>query len=175
MSLIIRDENLASFVGERSEHYLQKWDVFENSSEKISWNWSAFFFSAYWMMYRKMYIPALLVFGSARVIKYILFLSAPHSSHRSSTLLMSIVIGIFGNWVYYRYATRKVGDVANTMGTDDPLMLAPTLRQIGGTSLLWVIVLGIAGSAADAVVFKILSGHVGDINTFDADTLFDAL
>ena len=44
MTSLNREENFATFIEKKTDYYLDKWNMFENSSEKISWNWSAFFF-----------------------------------------------------------------------------------------------------------------------------------
>ena len=56
MTDIVREENLASFVGKNEEYYLRKWDVYERYNEKTTWNWESFFYSANLIMYSKMYI-----------------------------------------------------------------------------------------------------------------------
>jgi hypothetical protein len=169
-----REENFAAFVEKKSEYYLAKWDVFENSSEKVSWNWAAFFFSAYWMIYRKMYIPAILVFTGTRVFKYIIALGGG-KSYRMTTLLVSVAIGLLGNWIYYVYASRKIGDVADTAGTDDPSVIGRTLRDIGGTSWLWVFGLMIIGNIVDKILTSVLARRAVSLDHFDEDTFWDII
>jgi hypothetical protein len=172
MALPSYEENFAAFIGSKVEYYLDKWRVFANSDEKISWNWSAFLFSYYWMMYRKMYVPAAVVFVGARLAKYALFAVTGGMSAKGATLLASVGIGILGNWLYYQYATQKIEEVSDHMGTDNPTALGPTLQEIGGVSWLWVIVLAIAGKAVDKMVFGALLGH-GRWDVFNDDTMLD--
>lgn len=167
-----REENFAAFVEKKANYYLDKWELFEHSSEKISWNWSAFFFSAYWMMYRKMYIPAVLTFAANRLVKYMIALSGGHA-YRLTTILFSVAIGMFGNYIYYVYASNKIADVADTANTDDPAVIGRTVRDIGGTSWLWMWLLLIVGSAVDAVLKAALAGRAISLENFDADTIWD--
>jgi Protein of unknown function (DUF2628) len=169
-----RDDNFTAFVQKRVDYYLSRWAVFANSGEKISWNWSAFFFSVYWMMYRKMYIPAVVVFVGSRVVKYVIALRGGHA-YGLTTLVVAIGLGLFGNWVYYQYASRKIADVADTAGTDDPSLIGHTIEDVGGTSWLWVFVTMIVGGIVDRVLIAALSGRAASLNNFDADTIWDIL
>lgn len=174
MNNVNREENFAAFVEKKEEYYLAKWDVFENSSEKISWNWAAFFFSAYWMMYRKMYIPAVFVFAGTRVVKYMIALSGGQS-YRLTTLITLVATGMLGNWIYYVYASRKITDVADTAGTDDPVIIGRTVREVGGTSWLWVFLLMIVGNVVDKVLTSVLEGRAITLDHFDEDTFWDII
>jgi hypothetical protein len=169
-----REENFAAFVEKKANYYLEKWDVFEHSSEKISWNWSAFLFSAYWMMYRKMYIPAVATFVGSRIVKYMIALSGG-KAYRLTTILFSVAIGMLGNYIYYVYTSNKIADVADTASTDDPAVIGRTLRDIGGTSWLWMWLLVFVGSAVDAVLKAALDGRAVSLENFDADTIWDVL
>jgi hypothetical protein len=169
-----RDDNFAAFVQKRIDYYLARWEVFAQSNEKISWNWAAFFFSVYWLMYRKMYIPAIAVFVGSRIVKYTIALRGGHS-YGFTTVLVCLGCGLLGNWLYYQYASRKIADVADTAGTDDPSLIGRTIESIGGTSLLWVFVLMIAGGIVDRMLIAALTGRTSSFDNFDADTIWDVL
>ena len=174
MSTFNREENFAAFIEKKVEYYLSKWELFENSSEKISWNWAAFLFSAYWMMYRKMYIPAVATFTASRLVKYVIALSGGRS-YRLTTILFSVGVGLLGNYIYYQYALRKIDDVADTADTDDPAVIGRTVREIGGTSWLWMWLLVFVGNAVDKVLKIALAGRAVTLENFDADTIWDVL
>jgi hypothetical protein len=173
MALPSYEENFAAFIGPKADFYLEKWRVFASSEEKISWNWSAFLFSYYWMMYRKMYVPAVAAFVVARLAKYIVFAFMGSTSAKGVTLLAWIGIGLIGNWLYYQYATQKIEEVSARMQTDNPTVLVPTLQAIGGvSSWAWVIVLAILGKAVDKFVFVLLLGH-SRWDALNDDTMLD--
>lgn len=174
MTSLNREENFATFIEKKTDYYLDKWNMFENSSEKISWNWSAFFFSAYWMMYRKMYIPAVAVFVSIRVAKYMIALGGGEF-YRLVTLVGLLATGALGNWLYYTYASRKIDDIADTAGTDDPSVIGHTVREVGGTSWMWVFALMIVGGIVDKILKYALLRREISIENFDADTFWDIL
>ncbi|TAE23896.1 MAG: DUF2628 domain-containing protein [Candidatus Kapaibacterium sp.] len=169
-----REENFAAFVTKKVDYYLGKWELFENSSEKISWNWSAFLFSTYWMIYRRMYIPAIAVFAASRIVKYVIALSGGRA-YRLTTILFSVAIGMLGNYIYYAYTSSKIADVADTASTDDPAIIGRTLREIGGTSWLWVFLLAFVGGAIDTLLKKALFNRAVSLENFDADTIWDVL
>jgi hypothetical protein len=174
MTDIAREENLATFVGKNEEYYLRKWELFEHSNEKISWNWAAFFFSSYWMMYRKMYIPAVAVFVGSRLVKYLIAL-AGGKSYRLITLIVSVALGMLGNWIYYTYANRKIDDVADAADTEDPMIIGRTLREMGGVSWLWFFGLVIVGNLVDSLLKAALAGRALMLDQFDEDTFLDII
>lgn len=50
----VSEEELSWFIGKNADVYLQKW------RRNSRWNWPAFLFDAYWLMYRKMYLYCVL-------------------------------------------------------------------------------------------------------------------
>jgi hypothetical protein len=174
MTSLNREENFATFIAEKTDYYLAKWDIFDNSNEKVSWNWAAFFFSAYWMMYRKMYAPAITVFVGIRIAKYMVALGGGEF-YRLVAVVGLLATGALGNWIYYVYASRKIADIADTAGTDDPSVIGRTVREVGGTSWVWVIMLMIIGSFVDKILKYALLKREISIENFDADTFWDIL
>lgn len=47
-------------VQKSKEHYIPNFFMMDKTKRKVSWNWSAFFFSGAWLAYRKMYKEAIL-------------------------------------------------------------------------------------------------------------------
>lgn len=55
----IRDvsaEDLVTFIGPNSAYYLPRAVRMERSGSHASWNWAAFLFTPYWLLYRKNYL-----------------------------------------------------------------------------------------------------------------------
>ncbi len=174
MTTFNREENFATFIEKKTDYYLSRWNIFENSGEKINWNWAAFFFSAYWMMYRKMYVPAVAVFVGIRLVKYIIALGGGEF-YRLVAVVGLLFTGALGNWIYYVYASRKIDDIADTAGSDDPSLIGRTVREAGGTSWMWVIMLIIIGGFVDKILKQALLKREISIENFDADTFWDIL
>lgn len=62
------DPLLVQMVGQKQEYYVPKFQQFIGLNKKTSWNWAAFLFAPYWMIYRKMYAPGAAVIGIAFVL-----------------------------------------------------------------------------------------------------------
>ena len=70
----IEQNDLEKFVGKNSDYYVRKFEEMQITGNKISWNWPAFFISGYWMLYRKMYIQALIMILGSMVLGCIPFI-----------------------------------------------------------------------------------------------------
>ena len=57
-------ENFRAILGPKNqEYYLQRFEEYEaNGKTTIGWHWPAFFITFYWLLYRKMWLAALLYF-----------------------------------------------------------------------------------------------------------------
>ena len=65
---------LSRIVMQRKEYYIPRFQKLKKQGNKtVSWNWAAFFFSTYWLAYRKCYIWA--IFSSLIELVALLFLS----------------------------------------------------------------------------------------------------
>ncbi len=100
-----------AFVGENHEYYLRKWDNIDaRASTAMGWNFSACLFSTCWLGYRKMY-PHLLAFFS---LYYFLMLCGALFAIPYTGLVLSltsiVVMGCFGNSMYYRHMKQKLKD-----------------------------------------------------------------
>ena len=61
----ISSDEIRSFVGTNAHYYIQKFANFTIMGREkyyVTWNWSCFGFTFIWMLYRKMYLLALLTF-----------------------------------------------------------------------------------------------------------------
>lgn len=94
---------LRNFVDDNAEYYLPRFAAFEAGGRKIRWNWPAFFFSATWVLFRKQYtlFAALWLVG-------IPFIFLPEPFYTVSQLVFMGFCGMFGNYLYYRHASRVV-------------------------------------------------------------------
>lgn len=114
MIMGISKGELSLFIGKNEDTYLQKW------REDSSWNWAAFIFDFYWLLYRRMYRYFLIYL----VVAYCsIFLIGTMISNISSSLVAPVMIGIViysifkviigttGNQLYWRQAKRKIDRV----------------------------------------------------------------
>lgn len=145
-------DELRAFIGGNAAYYLRKWAPRLTSPDgECGMNWAAFFFSTFWMFYRKMYRNAFLFIGAAVIVSLVLsvlFLvvfhteTVPSSVNLIFNVLFSLVCGMFGNAWYLSHAQQKIAAARAQGMTGDRLLF--TLRQQGGTSLLVLfLVLGL--------------------------------
>jgi len=112
------------FVGDNASYYINKFSKIKQSGNKGSWNWSAFIFCTYWLIYRKMYTWGFVVAG----------IGLATSSMAISGFIgtgLSIYIGIMGNSIYLNHIEKELAE-ANNLDEDAKQQL---FREIGGTSM----------------------------------------
>ncbi|MEW9702730.1 LCP family protein [Paenibacillus sp. SI8] len=132
-SSTIPESDLILFVGKRSEVYANKW------KRNTNWNWAAFVFDAYWMMYRRMYLYCLCyVVIASLIVNFIGFL-LPERGFIAITVallvygVIKVVFARMANKIYLHQAKRKIHAIIQI-----PFEQASRERQIvraGGTSL----------------------------------------
>jgi type IV pilus assembly protein PilA len=99
-----------------SAYYLSKFQQFDQqpSGIKASWNWSAFLFSGYWLLYRKMYGWFFASLGSGIIIGIIF--SVPLGILIIIGIIFPIIFsvpsmiffGVFGNSLYHDGIKKKI-------------------------------------------------------------------
>jgi hypothetical protein len=127
----------------------------------ISWHWPAFVLSLYWLLYRKQYQFALIVF----VLPYLAAIVAAAIDRvlpGSGPMVLWMVVGAFGfvwlplnaNGIYYRWARRQI-DRARSEFPGQPDAQLRRLEGRGGVNgqLPYVILISL-------MVFSILAGSL---------------
>ncbi len=96
-----------------SEYYLYALKKSDGSFKFISWNWAAFFGPLYWMVYRRLYMPALFfLFG-----KMMLGLFFPRLG-LISFIIPHVFLGMFGTTLYLDFITKRIRQEQPPLGTD---------------------------------------------------------
>lgn len=86
------DDDVEALIGaEKRDFYINRFAEMKQKNKKSTWNWCAFLFGPAWMIYRKMY-----VYGGLYWLMNILVFDKLGYLH----LLVSILAGVFGNWMY---------------------------------------------------------------------------
>ena len=100
-------------IGSKTEYYLPRFEKMETLNSITDWNWAAFFFGFWWMLYRKMY-----VFGAVALVvtELLSMLTIPGLG-----LLVSLAVGVVGNFLYMK-------DINNR--TDKAMDLQPEEREL---------------------------------------------
>lgn len=160
-------------VQKNHEKYRNKWLAWAQKNESISlltkpsWNWFAFLFQDFWLLYRKMYVEFSLFMGFRLIIialsVFISFLNTPLFDTALNTVL-PILIGTFGNSWYLKrciklakVANQQFGNTTTENGSDDAQQLKRDnfLRSTGGASLKI--------PAGAMVVFAIVAALIGSL------------
>ncbi|WP_178019929.1 DUF2628 domain-containing protein [uncultured Paenibacillus sp.] len=143
----VSEEDLKRFVGPRAEVYFQKW------REDTRWNWPAFVFGGYWLIYRGMYLYLLLylVAGSLAINIAGSLLYAGSGSTFSGGMAATLIIvylaikiglAVIANPLYLHQAKRKI-NVLYQRYPSDPDLREEKIALAGETSLYIPIALAI--------------------------------
>lgn len=121
------DENqeIALFIRENSNYYLEKFHEMKVKGKTTSWNWSAFFFNIEWLLYRKMYNTAIAYLIGILVISFVPLLGG------LMALGVGIYVGLNGNRLYQEYIMSEL-KVAKTL---DLVQYGQYIQKKGGTSV----------------------------------------
>ncbi len=131
-------------LGERNRiYYLTKFERYDQkgSGLRMSWNWSAFFFSYLWALYRKMYgwfFTYMVVIVLAVILDasgYLDFTRVPGLAI-IATIPMWIVFSVYANSLYHKSIKRKITN-AQAKLIEEPKLLE-YLRHKGGVHK-WVM------------------------------------
>jgi len=124
----ITKKDFIDFIGPNADKYIEKFSKFNVAGVdnfSLTWHWPAFFVTFFWMLYRKLYLWALLVF----ILSYI----------PAVGLVLMIICGLTGNYLYYKHAKQKIMELKIQESSSD---LSELLHQIGGVNQ-WVKTLAI--------------------------------
>lgn len=146
----ITSDEFVSFVGPKNtEYYLEKLEVYNTNEKFSSWNWAAFFLMVYWLLYRKMYKTAAILFAINLGVSFFLGSFAP-----IAFLVIRIGVGVYANQIYIKDSLTKIRNIkkySKNLSTD---ALYLRLSTNGGTNLVAPLVL--FGITAFIVILTVL-------------------
>lgn len=126
-------EEEEAFIGPNTSFYTEKWRLHSSHTLK-GWNWAAMFFSIEWMVYRKMYTQAVLMYlATTAVLLLFMRIDLPSALIRD---VFRTIVGVVGNALYRRKALRVV---QKNIALPDQERLQ-VLQNKGGTSVAGVLV-----------------------------------
>ncbi|MEP6505142.1 MAG: DUF2628 domain-containing protein, partial [Betaproteobacteria bacterium] len=144
-SAVLTDEEAwAAVIGDSNTHYyLERFDRL-SSGGSAPWHWPALLVTWYWMLYRKMWVPALIYFFAPSIVLTILTAMAPKAGVALTLawwLALVFVPAVMANGWYYKHCTKKIADVRARGGSKDQMLAR--LEAAGGTSNIIVIIVAI--------------------------------
>ncbi len=117
-------DDVSAFVGKNAAYYKEKFRKFTVLGVETfvpTWNWAACLCNFWWMLYRKLYLWALLWF----LLSFIPFFG----------FAFWVASGIAGNYIYYHHAGVKIREAR---AATPPEKLPAVLSELGGVNG-WVI------------------------------------
>ena len=121
------------FIGKSANFYIERWIRIEYG-DKISFNFAAFLFGAFWFLYRKMYLEAFIVMIFFAVKPSITnsFIDENSPLNLLFTIITGTVLGFTGNLIYYHSAKRKINRIVAASVSEETALVSIAKR--GGTS-----------------------------------------
>ena len=168
-----RERDLRVFVGKKADYYMVRWyPRLHGLGKGAGFNLWAFLFTAFWMSYRKMYRPALIVYGILFTMSVLQNGAAAVGLGVSGvmvaniiTLIVSLIVAIYsgikGNAWYLDHAQRVIEETRSSGLTGERYL--DTLAMRGrtnfwgalGINLVYALLVGVV-----SVVIAIASGQV---------------
>jgi Protein of unknown function (DUF2628). len=126
----------SAFVQKNTQYYLPIFELFKTGVTKTKWNWCAFLFSVSWLVYRKAYAPA--------AVLYLLNLASGLIPYIGTVIqiVLWIGIGLYGNFIYWKKIETEIAE----MKRQSPESQQMYAQQKGGTNVVAccvVIVIGV--------------------------------
>ncbi len=112
------------------------------------WHWPAFFVAVPWLVYRRMYLVAVLYFILAAILNGFApdpttiaptELSNQDVALITSVIILNLLITMYANTLYWRRTNRMIRRAKFA----DPRDQIVWLRKKGGTSSVWLVVLAV--------------------------------
>jgi len=130
------DKMIEAFVTkpEKTFWYQNAFSLFNvNSVDVMKWKWSwwAFFGGFLFLLYRKQYIPSVVVLLASIFLGWIPFVG----------LILAILVGGYSTYFVYKGYKTKLAEIENNI--DDEEKRVETMRQVGGYHA-WVVWIYIA-------------------------------
>lgn len=156
-------ELLAAAVGpEKAHYYLPKFARFAAGGSQLSWNWPCFFVTFFWLLYRKMWLWAVLYFVAPAALFFVLAIISVLTSYWIYAvftvlywLAIFIVLPLYANALYYRQVRKKVALVADSIAA--PERAIAYLGSVGGVSGAAATIAAVAFSFYFIAVLGILA------------------
>ncbi|NNJ31066.1 DUF2628 domain-containing protein [Lacrimispora defluvii] len=114
------------FVGENYVYYEKQWRGRMIQQNFSSWNWAAFFFPLYWLVYRKMYFEGF-VFGVISLFGMIF---------PGIGLILHILVGIYANSYYRKMELRVLAQTSQLTEWE----ATQYIKKHGGTNVLGIFI-----------------------------------
>ncbi len=153
-----RQEYYKAIIGPKNQdYYLEQFMQIDDAGKPvISWHWPAFLVTFWWLLYRKMWLPALgyfflpyafmIALGIVSAIMPSLGGFIMGMGYIAYLVAIFIVVPLYANYLYYHHCRRKIAEVSK--GGKDELYQLGELTGKGGTSGIALIIIVIVSLVA---------------------------
>ena len=148
-------EELSLFLEKNQSYYLEKFNLIEKTGDKKAWNWCSFLIGGYWMLYRKMYVQAIIYIIANLIVGCIPFIGWALS------LALCVGLGIFGNSLYLDHIKKTFTEI----GCADSNMRSTLINKKGGTNLVLPILLAVI-PVIIGIIASIFIGVMGSMSYY---------
>lgn len=98
----VQQKEFTDFIAQDTDdnctaYYTKIFEDFARDANPLTWNWSAFLFATYWLIYRKMYVC-----GVCFLILILLLMKLGITAFLILNVILHIMIGMLGNYIYYK-------------------------------------------------------------------------
>ena len=148
-------DELSLFLEKNQSYYLEKFNLIEKTGDKKAWNWCSFLIGGYWMLYRKMYVQAIIYIIANLILGCIPFIGWALS------LALCVGLGIFGNSIYLDHIKKTFSEI----GVADSNMRSTLINKKGGTNLVLPILLAVI-PVIIGIIASIFIGVMGSMSYY---------
>jgi hypothetical protein len=131
----LTQDEVKAFVGKNVDYYWSRWRPLIQGENWTAFNWAAFFFSGWWLAYRKMYAAALLFFAimiPAMILPPQGAGESIEALQRALGLIVALVCGGYANRWYWSHAAETIGRIRVQAPPDKVI---DAIAKRGGTSV----------------------------------------
>lgn len=147
------EDDIRAFVGNNADKYLERFYCITRGQKP--YNWCSALFSASWMIYRKMWKPALaLVVIVSLLNSFFNMFALPLRGLYTIALYVFyfVYLGRQGNVLYWEYVKQELTKAGLANLSQPNYEARENLGKAGGTSVLFVILLIIFSSALSNIL-----------------------
>ncbi|MEL7186086.1 MAG: pilin [Pseudomonadota bacterium] len=140
------DDVMAAYLGSRNgSYYLRVFKKFESGGGILSWNWAAFFCTAPWLLYRRLWIWFFVFFLGLPLVAFtvgtISIVIHPLFGLAVFIFMYFCLAPIFANFIFYRRALQHVSAAKKTSPRLATQISAA--ERIGGTNEMGAWIFGV--------------------------------
>jgi hypothetical protein len=155
---IVADDAIQNFVGKNYEYYQRKWVFARTPAALKGFNVAAFFLGVVWMVYRKMYMYAAIVFGLLLLDAVVeSFLPLPEAIGKGLTWGIYAAFGLLGNYMYKIHVDEKISQITAAFPIEQ---VDAELAKQGGVNLAGAWVFGVVLIAIVSIAIWVIMSEV---------------